>query len=201
MDKELVEGHVDSSPIDQFRRWFDDALGADLPLPSAFSLATVKADGHPVVRTMLLKDFDENGFVFYTNYESRKGHELERESRVSLLFHWPQLERQVRIEGEVVRTSRDESEAYFHTRPRESQVGAWASLQSAPLRDRAELEARFTEADETYRDAEIPLPPHWGGYCVAPNRMEFWQGRAHRLHDRLEYTRQDEGWAIVRLSP
>lgn len=201
MDKELVESRVDPSPFGQFRRWFDDACGADLPLPNAFSLATVTADGRPVARTMLLKDFDENGFVFFTNYESRKGRELDRESRVSLLFHWPQLERQVRIEGAVVRTSREESEAYFHSRPRESQVGAWASLQSSPLRDRAELEARFAEADETYRDAEIPLPPYWGGYCVAPDRMEFWQGRAHRLHDRLEYTRQDDGWAVVRLSP
>ena len=201
MDKELVESRVDASPIGQFRRWFDDAAAADLLLPNAFSLATVTAAGHPVARTMLLKDFDEEGFVFFTNYESRKGQELDRDSRVSLLFHWPQLERQVRIEGAVVRTSHEESAAYFHTRPRESQVGAWASPQSSPLRDRAELEARFAEAEEKYRDVEIPLPPYWGGYCVAPDRMEFWQGRAHRLHDRLEYTRRDDGWSIIRLSP
>lgn len=188
-------------PIPMFRTWFDDARGAGIFLPERVALATATTDGAPSVRMMLLKGVDERGFVFYTNYGSRKGDELEQNPRAALCFHWPVLERQVRVEGPVARLTSEESEAYFRTRPRGSRIGAWASEQSRELSNREALERRFKEHDARFRGGDVPLPPFWGGYRVRPERIEFWQGRANRLHDRLLYTRSSGGWKIRRLNP
>ena len=184
-----------------FRAWFDDARDAGIFLPERLAIATATPDGAPSVRMMLLKGVDERGFVFYTNYESRKGRELEENPQVALCFHWPVLERQVRVEGTVERLTLEESEAYFQSRLRGSQLGAWASEQSRELANREELERRFEEHKAKFRGQSIPLPPFWGGYRVRPERIEFWQGRLDRLHDRLLYTRSSEGWEIRRLNP
>ncbi|HWJ22211.1 MAG TPA: pyridoxamine 5'-phosphate oxidase [Gemmatimonadaceae bacterium] len=197
----LGEGDVAADPIAQFLAWFDDAQAAELREPNAMTLATATPDGAPSARIVLLKGVDERGFVFYTDYRSRKGDELAANPRAALVFHWAELERQVRVTGTVARVSREESEAYYRTRPVGSRIGAWASHQSRPIAGRAELEAREAELARRYADGDVPLPPHWGGYRVAPETVEFWQGRPSRLHDRLRYVREDGGWRVERLSP
>jgi pyridoxamine 5'-phosphate oxidase len=197
----LSEREAGSDPIALFDRWYREAREAGLYLPESMALATASADGRPSVRQVLLKAFDERGFVFYTNYESRKGREIGENPVGALAVHWPILQRQVRIAGSIERTSHEESEAYFRTRPRGSRLGAWASAQSSVLKDRAELEARFREVRERFRHGEVPLPPFWGGYRLCAETMEFWQGRANRLHDRLLFARAGDGWTVRRLAP
>jgi len=193
---------LDPDPIAQFRMWLDDARDAGIRLPEAMAMATADAGGRPSVRHVLLRGLDERGFVFYTNYESRKGRELEGNPRAGLAFYWRELDRQVCVTGTVQRISREESEAYFRTRPREARLGAWASRQSEVARSREELDARYREIDARYPSEDVPLPPNWGGYRLAPESVEFWKGREHRLHDRFRYTRQPDGsWAIERLFP
>ena len=197
----LHEADADLDPIVQFRRWFDNVIDADLHEPNAVILATATPDGRPSVRTVLLKGYDERGFVFYTNYEGRKARELEANPACALLFYWGELERQVRIEGRAARLSKIESDAYFASRPRGSRLGAWASEQSRPVEDRSVLEERVRSLEVEYEGREIPRPPFWGGYRVEPDSVEFWQGRENRLHDRLVYWRTAEGWKMERLQP
>ncbi len=197
----LTEHEAGDDPIRLFDRWFREAAQAGLYLPESMALATSTADGRPSVRQVLLKTFDDRGFVFYTNYDSRKGIEIEENPRAALAVHWPILQRQVRINGPVEKTSAEESRAYFETRPRGSRIGAWASDQSSVLQDRRELEERFRETQERFPSGDVPLPPFWGGYRVVPETIEFWQGRANRLHDRLRFTRAADGWTIDRLYP
>jgi len=197
----LDETSVDADPIRQFETWFKQALDARLPEPNTMTLATVDARGYPSARILLIKGVDERGFVFYTNYESRKGADLAVNPHASLLFYWIELERQVRVEGTVVKTGADESDAYFHSRPLGSRIGAWASEQSRPIESRALLETREKSFAERFGE-NPPRPPHWGGYRLVPETIEFWQGRPSRLHDRILYTRQSTGaWRISRLSP
>lgn len=196
----LLESDAAPDPIDQFRRWFEEALSADLHEPNAMTIATATRDGRPSARVVLLKGFNERGFVFHTNYEGRKGQELEANPNCALTFYWGELERQVRIEGRATRVPDEESDAYFASRPRGSQLGAWASEQSRPVEDRTELERRLKELEEEYEGREIPRPSFWGGFRVEPERMEFWQGRENRLHDRLLYSESGGGaWKIHRL--
>lgn len=198
----LDEKRVERDPIKQFRIWFDDVITAKLPMPEAMNLATATPEGRPSSRMVLLKQVDAEGFVFFTNYHSAKAAQLEANPYASLVFYWPQLERQVRVEGKVERTSAAESEAYFRTRPRESQIGAWASPQSSVIAEREVLEERVRELEEYYRDREIECPGHWGGYRLRPDRIEFWKGRIGRLHDRILYELMSDGtWAIKRLAP
>ena len=199
---ELIESNVERNPFKQFQLWFEQAEAEGLKLPNAMTLATATKDGVPSARMVLLKGFDERGFVFYTNYESQKGIELEANPIAALNFYWSALDRQVRITGHTTRTSREESEEYFHTRPVDSQLGAWASRQSEVISSREALEEKMRQLIIDYDGKEIPLPPYWGGYRLSPVSIEFWQNRASRLHDRLRYTRQDnDGWLIERLSP
>jgi pyridoxamine 5'-phosphate oxidase len=198
----LKESEADPNPIEQFRTWFDEVLTSNLHEPNAMVLATATLDGHPSARIVLLKGFDERGFVFYTNYEGRKGEELETNPHCALLFYWGELERQVRVEGRVRRVPDKESDAYFAGRPRGSQLGAWASEQSRPVGDRGALEHRLRELEAEYEGREVPRPPFWGGYRVEPETIEFWQGRENRVHDRLVYRRsEDGGWRRGRLQP
>jgi pyridoxamine 5'-phosphate oxidase len=197
----LLEGEAHDDPIQQFSVWFGEALKAELLDTNAMTLATASRDGVPAARIVLLKGFDEAGFVFFTNYESAKARDLDDNPRACLLMFWAALERQVRITGQVTKTSAEESEKYFHSRPFESQVGAWASAQSRQVADRRALEARYAELAAKYAGGPVPLPAFWGGYRVAPDSIEFWQGRASRLHDRLLYVRRDGRWERSRLSP
>ncbi|MGN6562180.1 MAG: pyridoxamine 5'-phosphate oxidase [Thermomicrobiales bacterium] len=198
----LSERDVDPDPVRQFEQWLETAIAARLPEANAMTLATATPEGLPSARTVLLKAFDERGFVFYTNYESQKGQELAANPRAALLFYWAALERQVRVAGTVARVSREESLRYFHSRPAGSQLSALASPQTRPVHDRAVLEARLHELEQRYPVGDIPLPDSWGGYRVAPALFEFWQGRPNRLHDRLRYSRTPAGaWAITRLAP
>jgi len=198
----LREEDLAADPFTQFGAWFDEVAQADIREPNAMTLATATPDGRPSARMVLLKGVDARGFVFYTNHESRKGNELTANPRAALVFFWVQLERQVRVEGRVERVSDEESDLYFASRPEGSQLGAWASQQSAVLPDRGPLEARYEEMRARYEGHEIPRPPFWGGYRVVPEAVEFWQGRVNRLHDRLRYRHQDDGsWVIERLSP
>lgn len=197
----LGEDRLALHPVDQFAAWYCTARRARMYQAHAFSLSTATPDGRPASRMLLLKGFDREGFVFYTNYESRKGEELAANPRGAMLFFWSELHRQIRIEGHLQRTTLAESTAYFHSRPRGSQVGAWASHQSRPLASREELIRRDREFVRKFDGNEVPLPPYWGGFRLVPERFEFWQGRAYRLHDRLVYTRFGDDWKIQRLSP
>ena len=197
----LDEKTVDRDPVRQFQLWFDDAVAAELPLPEAMTLATATPDGKPSARMVLLKQVDQDGFVFYTNYRSAKAEQLDGNPYAALVFYWPQLDRQVRVEGSVTRTSAEESREYFSTRPRESQIGAWASTQSEVISGREMLEQRAQELEALYCDREVDCPEHWGGYRLIPERVEFWKSRIGRLHDRILYQRDGAGWTITRLAP
>jgi pyridoxamine 5'-phosphate oxidase len=196
----LTEAQADADPIRQFERWFDDALRARLPLPNAMTLATVSAAGAPSARIVLLKGVEHGSFLFYTNYLSRKGRELERRASACLLFLWSELERQVRIDGTVTKVTSGESDGYYATRPLGARLSAWASAQSETVSTRKLLEDAMEEAKRRYGE-QPPRPPHWGGYRVIPQEIEFWQGRTDRLHDRLLYRRAGDNWTIERLSP
>lgn len=198
----LRRADLDPHPLAQFQKWFEEALNSKLLEPSAMTLATVDADGRPSARIVLLKGADERGFLFFTNYESRKGRELAANPRASLVVHWAELERQICITGDVAKVSRAESEKYFALRPRGSQLGACVSKQSSSVPDRAFLEARLQEVEKQFANRDVEMPGHWGGYVLAPSRIEFWQGRPNRLHDRFQYSKQPDGtWRIERLSP
>jgi pyridoxamine 5'-phosphate oxidase len=198
----LDERTIDRNPINQFKEWYADALRSKESFADAMAFATATPDGKPAVRIVLLKEVDDRGFVFYTNYSSRKGEELERNPLGALVFFWRELHRQVRIEGSLTMVAAEESNEYFASRPRESQVGALASPQSKVIPDRETLEKAFQEFDRRYRDTPVPRPPHWGGYRLSPSRIEFWEGRDARLHDRIEYLlEQDGSWSIRRLAP
>jgi pyridoxamine 5'-phosphate oxidase len=197
----LDESELEADPIVMFGRWMADAVEAGIGEPNAMVLATVAASGHPAARTVLLKGLDQDGFVFYTNYSSRKGQELAANPACALLFPWHDLERQVRVEGTAARMPEEENQEYFSARPRGSQVGAWASPQSTVVESRSALDRLYDEAAERFGDGQIPVPPHWGGFRVRPETVEFWQGRTGRMHDRLRYRRTPDGWATDRLAP
>lgn len=200
----LEKSNMHDNPFDEFKKWFDNALMQGVAEPNAMALATVSPENiQPSIRIVLLKEFDARGFVFFTNYESRKAQEIAALPKAALNFFWGSLEQQIRIEGEVEKISEKESEIYFHTRNRDSQIGAWASPQSQVIKDRDVLAEKIEHYEQLFSTAtEIPLPAHWGGYRVIPNRIEFWQGRSNRLHDRITYLKQDHGtWEIVRLAP
>src|SRR5436189_5778997 len=198
----LRRSDLDPDPIKQFSNWFTAAIEVGIRDVNAMSLATAGPDAKPSVRILLLKGFDQDGFVFFSNYESCKGKQLEANPYAALAFYWIELDRQIRVSGKVNRTSREESQAYFHSRPAGSQLSAWASRQSEVLDGRRVLDARMAEMTERFGGKHIPLPPHWGGYRLTPDKMEFWQGRPNRLHDRIRYTRQASGnWLIQRQAP
>ena len=198
----LLEKDLAKNPFRQFERWFQEAEAAKIPEPNAMTLATTSRDNRPSARTMLLKGCDGRGFVFYTNYESRKGRELDINPRATLLFPWVAMERQITVEGSVMRVTREESETYFHSRPRASQLAAWASPQSTAVAGRAVIEESYRVIEKKYEGREVPLPPNWGGFRLTPETVEFWQGRRSRLHDRLRYRREPGGdWVIERLAP
>ena len=197
----IAEADTDPNPYKQFATWFEQAVSAELPEPNAMTLATATADGKPSARMVLLKDYSERGFVFYTNYNSLKGRQLSANPWAALVFWWAELERQVRIEGHVEKLSPQESDSYFHSRPWGSQLGAWVSEQSQIISSREVLDQRLEQLKTQYADKEIPRPPHWGGFRVIPSLIEFWQGRPSRLHDRLCYRFEDGNWTRERLSP
>lgn len=197
----LDEKTIDRDPIKQFQLWFNDAIAAGLPMPEAMTLATATRDGKPSARMVLLKQVNHDGFVFFTNYQSAKAAQLDANPYAALVFYWAQLDRQVRVEGSVERTSAQESRDYFKTRPRESQVGALASPQSEAISGREILEQRAQEVEAFYGPREIDCPEYWGGYRLNPQRIEFWKGRIGRLHDRILYRREATGWSITRLAP
>jgi pyridoxamine 5'-phosphate oxidase len=198
---ELAESQIAADAVEQFSRWFADAQRPDIPEPNAMTLATADATGKPAARIVLLKGFDRRGFVFFTNYTSRKGFELGDNPRATLVFFWQPLERQVRIDGAVEKVSREESIAYFRSRPVASQIGAWVSHQSGVVGSRAELERREAELKKRFAGGDVPTPDFWGGYRVVPQEIEFWQGRPSRLHDRILYTLTGNSWKIQRLAP
>ncbi len=196
----LLEEHCNEDPFLQFDEWFHHAIEMKLPEPNAMTLATAGSDGQPSARIVLLKSFSKEGFVFYTNYESRKGRQMQENEKVALLFWW--AERQVRIEGVITKVDKEAAQKYFHSRPKGSQIGAIVSPQSQVLENRFVLEEKFKEAEHAYRGKEVPYPEHWGGYVVVPQLIEFWQGRVSRLHDRIQYTRiADDKWKMERLAP
>ncbi|HLR24884.1 MAG TPA: pyridoxamine 5'-phosphate oxidase [Fodinibius sp.] len=199
--EELLESVVENDPRRQFKKWFEQALAADLLDANAMTLSTGGENGRPSSRMVLLKGVDEQGFRFYTNYNSRKAQELQQNPYASLCFYWAPLERQVRIEGKVEKLSQKLSENYFHHRPRLSQLGAWASRQSTKVASRKQLERNFVGIKEQFKGKEIPLPDFWGGYRLVPDRIEFWQGRSGRMHDRICYEKNDAKWSMFRLSP
>ena len=201
ISKELSEDQLLSDPFMQFNIWFDEAKQFETFEPMAAILSTVGKENHPSSRTVLIKDVNETGFLFYTNYGSKKAKDLATNSNASLLFLWKELQRQVRIEGTTEKVGHEESEEYFHTRPRESQIGAWASAQSSVIPDRKSLDDRFEEYRKKFGENEIPLPDFWGGYVLIPNYFEFWQGRPNRLHDRICYEFGNKDWKIFRLAP
>lgn len=197
----LTEEDAGHDPMALFQRWMDEAIAAGIPEPNAMTLATVSSDGQPSARIVLLKLLDERGLAFFTNYGSRKGREIAENPRASVVFFWAAIERQVRVEGVIEKTTEAESEDYFHSRPANSRLGAWASEQSEPLSGREELEAKHAALVAKYPDGKIPRPPHWGGYRLIPSAFEYWQGRPSRLHDRIRFVRVDGRWERVRLSP
>lgn len=200
--EELSKKEVEKNPIKQFGKWFQEAMDSGIYEPNAMTLATTSIDRKPSARIVLLKGYDERGFLFYTNYLSAKGKEISRNPVVAVVFHWPELARQVRIEGTVEKLSKEESERYFHSRPKESQIGALISPQSQLIENRDELEKNWKVAELKYTDKTIPKPAHWGGYLIKPQVIEFWQGRSSRLHDRIVYKKSDkQSWKIVRLAP
>ncbi len=198
---ELSESGVSADPFEQFSTWMENTLSSGILEPNAMVLSTADAECRPSSRVVLLKGFDQSGFVFFTNYESRKGRELAANPHAAILFFWPELERQINIGGTVDRVSREGSETYFRSRPFDSRIGAWASKQSSKIESRTELEKRFASLKNSYSDGEVPLPPFWGGFRLSPDRFEFWQGRSSRLHDRICYKLRGGRWEISRLSP
>ncbi len=199
--KSLDETEVRPDAIDQFSIWWNEALKAEIDEVNAMTLCTIKPDGKPSARIVLLKGFDSSGFVFFTNYESDKGSQLSENPFASIVFFWKELERQVRIEGTCVKVAEEESDVYFSSRPLGSRIGAWVSPQSRPIANRAVLEQRMEEVQKKFNLCDIPRPPHWGGYRVLPESIEFWQGRSNRLHDRMLYTKKGSSWEINRLAP
>ncbi|GBL36270.1 pyridoxine/pyridoxamine 5'-phosphate oxidase [Filimonas sp.] len=198
----LLESDTYADPIQQFQKWFQESVESEIEDVNAMTLSTSDESGRPHARIVLLKGIEQNRFVFFTNYQSHKGKEMEMNPHVSLVFHWKELQRQVRIEGVVSKISEEESSLYFHSRPKDSQISAWASHQSEVLGSREELEVRFNDLKEKYNDIEVPKPPHWGGFAVEPTMIEFWQGRSNRLHDRLCYYAQTNvTWIMKRLNP
>jgi len=199
--KGLNVADVSPHPLVQFKRWFDEALAAEIPEPNAMHLSTVSIEGKPSGRIVLLKGLDDRGLVFYSNYLSNKGKDIENQSFISITFFWAELERQVRVEGLAEKVTPAESDAYFQSRPRGSQIGAWVSNQSEEISSRDILEKNQIRFEQQFKEVPIPRPPYWGGYRLLPNNFEFWQGRPSRLHDRIIYSLQDEHWKISRLSP
>ncbi|WP_221798067.1 pyridoxamine 5'-phosphate oxidase [Oceanobacter mangrovi] len=204
--KEYTQGRLDETkvapdPLTQFHAWFEQYRSTRPEEPTVMTVASVDDSGQPWQRILLLKSYNENGFVFFTNYESNKGQHFAANAKASLHFFWIAMERQVQIQGRVEKIDREQAAAYFHSRPRESQLGAWASSQSRPLANRSELETRFAQLNVQYEGQEVPLPDYWGGYLLVPERVEFWQGGEHRLHDRVEYQRAGSEWKIQRLNP
>ncbi len=197
----LDEANVNSNPILQFEKWFNEAVDADVNEPNAMTVCTTTKEGKPSARIILLRNFNENGFVFYTNYTSRKGTEIEENPNCALLFFWPELERQVRIEGILKKQTAEESDLYFNTRPRGSKLSAWTSEQSKVISSREVLNKQYEKLSEKYPDENVPRPPYWGGYELKPISIEFWQGRQNRLHDRILYTNENNNWKIERLAP